>query len=241
MKCDGRLSSGAPLHTVEDGTLHDGLLLRTMGWGPDRRRFSVSRELASNGVMFRALRHPPDGSDEQAVDEYYERVPDQIRCGDVTEVDFKNLTFGSHGLVFSFHAGIAQLFTWEGLALAADGKTAPKPDFQAEIGLDKTVSPAPGVKVRFLRFELDHLTGSGWANWVVGFTCAAGTLREVFARHALSLRLESLTDDEVTVSMLPYSGKNTAKWWRYRWSKAVSRYQLDHVWLTPRRPVDEKK
>lgn len=210
VRCDGKKLDGTPWHIAEEGTLETGRMLRTTGLGPNQRRFTVSRELAPNGAVFREVRLP-DRSEEQATDQYYERVPDPIRCSDVGQIDFKNLTFGSEGLVFPFHDGVAEIYDWEGIAMSAENGTQPKPEFQAEIDLDKTVSPAPGVKVRFLRFELDHLGGSGWRNYVLGFACGGGVLREVFHREAISLRLESLNDDEITVSMLPFDGRNKAK------------------------------
>jgi hypothetical protein len=152
----------------------------------------------------------------------------------VGQLDFKNLTVDLEGEPVPFQDGEARTYPFGATTVFEDG-VQPQAEFRYKIIFDKTVSPASNIAVRVLGITQDHLTGSGWSNHIAGFTCAAGVLHKVFDRSALSLLLETLNDNEITVSMLPYYGKNTAKWWRYKWSREAGRYQLDSVWLTPRR------
>jgi hypothetical protein len=190
--------------------------------------------LAPNGVTLYERRQAQDVPDEPVLERSYERVPDPIRCTAVGQLDFKNLTVDLDGELVPFRNGAADTYPLGAATTFEDG-VQPQAEFRYEIVFDKTVSPAPSIAVRMLGITQEHLTGSGWLNHIAGFTCAAGVLHKEFDRRALSLILETLTDNEITVSMLPYYGKNTAKWWRYKWSREARRYQLESVWLTPKR------
>ncbi len=154
-----------------------------------------------------------------------------IPCHDVTKLDFKNLTISNR-----IHHNTRQLAFKDGVALNYDDPEREKsgtPDWKAEIERDTVVHPAPGSSVRFLLIDEDHLTGTGWNRWLVGYSCSNGHLRQVFSRDGLSFEIERLDNSGSIVSKLLTHGSPIKTHWSYTWEKAQSEYVLASKWSAP--------
>ncbi len=152
-------------------------------------------------------------------------------CHDVTGLDFKNLTISNR-----IHHNTQQLAFKDGVALNYDDPEKEKsgtPDWRAEIKRDTVVHPAPGISVRFLLIHQDHLTGTGWNWWLVGYGCSNGRLRQVFSCDGLSLKIERLDDSGIVVSKLLKYGSPIETHRSYIWEKTQLMYVLASRWSDP--------
>jgi hypothetical protein len=148
-----------------------------------------------------------------------------IRCGDITRLDFKNLTINSGSRTFAFDNGTAANYD-----SPSDPERDRKPDWRAEIERDTVVQPDPKVSARFLVIHDNHETGSGWRYFISGYQCSDGELREVFHRDGLSLAVDRLDSDGINVSSIvganPTTGQKIRKRWSYTWDRSRSRYVI---------------
>jgi hypothetical protein len=153
-------------------------------------------------------------------------------CTDIRSVDFSNLKFESAGMVFAFHKGKA--YSWD----CRDCADRDKPDWGAKIEQDKIISPAPGIRIRFLLVENNHLTGTGAWYHVVGFRCEPtgsqnrGRLLKVFDRNGMSLQLESIDNQGVTLTTATVPGKPIVEHFTYKWDNDTSQFVLDKTRTT---------
>ena len=65
---------------------------------------------------------------------------------------------------------------------------------------DLTVHPVPRTTIRFIQISGDHLRGTGTRNYVLGFQCADGNVKNIFEQEGEGLMLVSATSDIVQVS-----------------------------------------
>lgn len=151
-------------------------------------------------------------------------APRLTPCMRVEDVDFNNATFESDRTLFSFHHGKARRSDCPDC-----GEQSEPWDWKANIEKDVTLNPSPDVTVRFLLVHDEHMTGSGWWYHLVGFRCAPigdqpdrKQLVKVFDRTAMSLRIETLTTDRVTVSITERSGHQ----YPYRWDVRSGSFRL---------------
>jgi len=149
---------------------------------------------------------------------------------DIATLDFKNATVTTTGRTFAFQ---------DGTAYNSDTPGNEKSDWEATIEKDTTVSPAPGVKTRFLLIADSHLTGTGAWLYLMGFRCEplnshspTGHFLKVFEMKALSLSVERLDDNRVVVSIHPFSGKPTTKHFAYKWDRGTGKFRLERTWIT---------
>lgn len=163
-----------------------------------------------------------------------------IACTNIAAIDFRNIELESGNRAFHFRNGEAYNFD-----APSDLPAEQKPDWKSTIIGDTTVHPAPGVAVRFLAIESEHLTGSGSILYVLGFRCIGtgskqstyshtplpGHLEKVFERSGASLKVEKLDNTNVEIGMMPYYGKSVVKHWSYEWTEAAHRYVTKSVWL----------
>ncbi len=154
-------------------------------------------------------------------------------CTDIRNIDFSNLTFESAGTVFAFHKGKAN--SRDCPDCVADSN---KPDWEANIEQDRVISPSPGIRIRFLVVDNDHRTGTGSWIHVVGFRCEPsgspddGRLLKVFDRKGMSLKLERIDDQGVTLTAYTVPRKPIVKHFAYRWDNGSSQFVLDKTWTT---------
>lgn len=154
-------------------------------------------------------------------------------CADVRVLDVNNLTFESGKYLFTFHRGKAH--SWDS---PDQGSEQEKPDWQAKIERDKIVSPALGIRIRFLLIDNIHETGTGWHYHLVGFRCAPlnstsdQRLLKVFDRQGMSLRVENLDDHSVTISVATVRDKPTREHWLYEWDTTKEAFSLKKNWTT---------
>jgi hypothetical protein len=153
-------------------------------------------------------------------------------CTDIRGVDFSNLKFESVGTVFAFHKGKAHS---KDCPACADSD---KPDWEAHIEQDKLIRPSPSVSIRFLLVNNSHLTGAGSWSHVVGFRCmstdspAGSRLLKVFDRKGMSLQLERVDNQSVTLTTFTVPGKPIVEHFAYRWDNGSSLFVLDKKWTT---------
>ena len=154
-----------------------------------------------------------------------EKPASAIRCGDITRLDFRNLTIHSGSRTFAFNNGTAANYD-----SPPESEQDRKPDWRAEIERDTVVQPDPNVSVRFLVIHDSHETGSGWRYFISGYRCSDGELREVFHRDGLSLTIDRLDSNGIHVSSLvgvnPTTGQKIRKWWSYIWDRSRSKYVI---------------
>jgi hypothetical protein len=157
-------------------------------------------------------------------------------CTDIRNIDFNNLKFESAGTVFSFHNGKAHSRDCPDCATDSD-----KPDWEANIEQDKVITPSPNVSIQFLLVDNSHLTGTGSWIHVVGFRCVTADspvgsrLLKVFDRKGMSLQLERIDNQSVTLTMFTVPGKPIVEHFAYRWDNGSSQFVLDKKWTTRKR------
>ena len=156
------------------------------------------------------------------------------KCSDFATLDVKNMTVKSLGRVFVFRRGKAYNFD-------LPEYEANKPDWEATIEKDTTVSPAPGVAVRFLLINDSHLTGSGWQFYLIGLRCApsnsatgAAQLQNVFEVRAMSLSVKELDNDGIIFTTHPIYRKPATKYFSYKWDVDSATFKLEKTWMTSR-------
>ena len=147
VQCDYR-NGDRQRRVVETGTV-EGPVLRTTAIESNRNRISVSRVLDPNGLTLYERRQAQDGPDERVLDRSYQRVPDPIRCTDVGQLDFKNLTIDLEGELVPLRNGAADTYLSVGANPFEDG-AKPQPEFRYEIIFDSKRQRKPSVRVMSL-------------------------------------------------------------------------------------------
>lgn len=115
----------------------------------------------------------------------------QVQCNEVTSVDFQSLSIKirdremvqmDHGTGFSSDAGI-------------DGKSR---DWKITLVQDDILRPAAALTLRLVRFEANHITGSGAWDHVSIYQCREGELVRVFEeRYLYGVEIQRVNDDEL--------------------------------------------
>jgi hypothetical protein len=155
-------------------------------------------------------------------------------CSDIAQIDLNNLTIATKG------SGFGEIFEFrDGIAHRHDGSYNPSdpPDWEARIEKDQTITPSPGVKVRFVSFLDDHLTGTGTWSHVVGFRCSPanrnprGHMETVFDQGGLSLELKKLDDTGVVISLNAVPNQPIVKYSQYSWDQHLSRFAVKKTWF----------
>jgi hypothetical protein len=197
--------------------------------------------LQTCNLILLILQPPPTGGDVVPQPPVNLTASEAISCTNIASVDFRNTEVESSSRVFHFRNGEAYNYD-----APPDSPAEQKPDWKSIIIGDTTVHPTPGVAVRFLGIESEHLTGSGSILYVLGFRCVNSTskrsplcsaslpchLEKVFERSGGSLKVETLDNVSITIGMLPYYGKSVVKHWSYKWNETAHRYVTKSVWLT---------
>jgi hypothetical protein len=98
------------------------------------------------------------------------------RCRDISEVDFRNEVVepqSAPGVLdqqFRFRNGVFN--KQSGGAI----------EWRFQVSGDLAVHPDPYTTIRFIQISGDHLSGFGTRNYVMGFQCANGYVKNVFQR-----------------------------------------------------------
>lgn len=177
-------------------------------------------------MLFSLCSNAEDPANAPTRNKTYATASQLASCSRIEDVDFHNATFESGGTVFSFRHGKAHHRD-----CPESGDESLPWDWEAEIQKDVLVSPSPKVNVRFLLIHDEHKTGTGWWYHLVGFRCAPGEdassrrqLIKVFERTAMSLRIEKLTNENVTFSITSEGGRRRR--YQYRWDVRSGSFAL---------------
>jgi hypothetical protein len=112
------------------------------------------------------------------------------RCQDISAADIRNEvveTRAAPGVLdqqFRFRNGVFD-------ELQPDGTVM----WRFQISKDLTGHPAPHTTIRFIQISGDHLSGSGTRNYVMGFRCTDGLVKNVFQKVGEDLTLVSVSAD----------------------------------------------
>ena len=112
------------------------------------------------------------------------------RCSDITTVDFRNSTVTSVRDVdepLGFRDGVFD-------EMAPRSPSGPV-EWRYEIAHDTTVHPDPQTTIRFIEMFKDHLSGTGSWEYLIGFRCSDGVVRNVFQQAGEGMRVVSLSPD----------------------------------------------
>jgi hypothetical protein len=163
-------------------------------------------------------------------------------CADISSVDFGNRVIvaegearpGSYG-VFNGPgpAGPIRLtngryYEWDGLPETPVGTR--KPDWVTKIEGELLVHPPQSGGVRVLRLSRTHLTGTGSFTYVLAFMCQRGSVSKVFEASGQGLKLESVTDAAIDLSVAvwakhdDHASPSKVVSLRYEWSPRSRRY-----------------
>jgi hypothetical protein len=93
-------------------------------------------------------------------------------------MDFSNASIDVGDAVLDFKNGAASSF---------DELESKALEWQATLREYPTIGAAPATPVRFLLIYNNHVNGSGWRYYLVGYGCFQGKLQRVFKREGLSL------------------------------------------------------
>lgn len=119
--------------------------------------------------------------------------PDTIaaqRCSDIATVDFRNSTVTGVRDVdepLRFRNGV-----FDELATLSPSRAV---EWRYEIVQDTTVHPDPQTTIRFIEMFKNHLAGTGSWEYLVGFRCSDGVVKNVFQQHSEGMRVVSLSPD----------------------------------------------
>jgi hypothetical protein len=113
-------------------------------------------------------------------------------------MDLRNIYIDLGDAGFDFKNGVASLFD------EAHSKT---PGWEATLRGDVTIDAAPGIPVRFVLIYNNHVNGSGWRFYFVGYGCFQGRMKQVLKREGLSLAIDKI--DALAVERIV--GNNTGK------------------------------
>jgi len=159
---------------------------------------------------------------------------EQVRCDDVTSIDVKNMSieFPARGKVqmndgtgFSSDAGV-------------DGESR---DWKITLIQDVILRPTTSVILRLVRFNADHITGSGAWDHVFIYKCRNGNFVRLFEEsHLYGTKIQRLADDEITfvsgewVKGDPTCCPSKEKQSTYKWDTKSMRYILIEESIWPR-------
>ena len=122
-------------------------------------------------------------------------------CSDIEKVDFKNHVVvakvrdttitgdDASAITFRFRKGIFD----EGDVV--DGKFIL--DFRSTIESDIVLHPAPQIAIRFLEIFQNHIGGSGSLNYLLGFRCLNGRIRQVFQQSGNGMQVLHLSPTDI--------------------------------------------
>jgi hypothetical protein len=145
----------------------------------------------------------------------------EVRCTDIRKVDFKNISLDMGDAVLDFHNGVASEF---------DESEPQTLEWEATFRKDLTIDAAPDTPVRFVLIHDNHMGGSGWRFYLVGYRCLQGKMQRVFKREGLSLAIDRIDAQAVVVALQTVPGSPATKHFSYVWNDKISKYELNSTW-----------
>jgi hypothetical protein len=136
-------------------------------------------------------------------------VPDSIvaqHCSNITTVDFRNSTVADVRDVdepLRFRNGVLDELATLGPSAAA------AVEWRYEIVRDTTVRPDPQTAIRFIEMFKNDLAGSGSREYLVGFRCSDGVVKNVFQQHSEGMRVVSLSPDTLHLRFAVWTQKDS--------------------------------
>ena len=125
-------------------------------------------------------------------------IPDTLtaqNCSDITTVDFRNTTVTSA-------LGIDEPLKFRNGVFDELAPQSPswQVEWRYEIVRDTTVHPDSQGAIRFIEMFKNHLAGTGSIEYLIGFSCSDGMVRNVFQRHGEGMWVVSLSPDTLHLS-----------------------------------------
>ena len=124
------------------------------------------------------------------------RSGDQPACTDVAKVDFANIAINVP------EEGPVQLKDGKGhtAKIVTDGKDLGS-EWEVTIEYDSILNPAPGVTLRLINLNVDHLLGSGGWGYAFIYACKEGRLHRIFQSvgHLYGVELKKISETSFTI------------------------------------------
>ena len=136
-------------------------------------------------------------------------------CTDIRKVDLPNTSMDVGDAVFDFHKGVASIFEDQEL------------EWEATMKRIMAIDAAPGIPVRFVLIHNNHMNGSGWQFYFVGYGCFQGRMKRVFRQKGLSLKIDRLDEHAVVVSKVLEYGNPAETQFSYVWNGKAEKYELN--------------
>ena len=151
------------------------------------------------------------------------RAADQeMQCSDIRKIDFQNIRIDVGDTGLDFQNGVASSFD----------ELEPKIlEWEATFRENITIDVAPDIPVRFALIHNNHVGGSGWRFYLVGYRCFQGKMKRVFKQEGLSLAIDRIDAHAVVVTLHTVPGSPTTKYFSYVWNAKTSKYELNSTWL----------
>ncbi len=121
-------------------------------------------------------------------------------CGDITKLDFKNMTLTVPD------QGPVTLKNGEGEITGMVDGVQEGPQWYVEILNDIILKPAPGVTCRLINLDTDHLDGVGDLGYALMYECEGGTLKLVFQTEGYDsgIEIKKINDRTFTLGRAVY-------------------------------------
>jgi hypothetical protein len=139
----------------------------------------------------------------------------ELPCTDSRKVDLQNTSIDVGDAGFDFHKGVASIFEDQEL------------EWQATFKRDVTVDVAPGIPVRFMLIYNNHMNGSGWHFYFVGYGCFQRRMKQVFGQEGLSLKIDRVDEHAVVVAKILGYGNQAGTYFSYVWNGKREKYELN--------------
>ena len=124
------------------------------------------------------------------------RSGDQPACTDVSKLDFANIAINVP------EEGPVQLKDGKNhtAKIVSDGKNLGS-EWEVTIEYDSLINPAPGVTLRLVNLNVDHLLGSGGWGYACIYACKDGHLHRIFQSkgHLYGVELKKINETSFTI------------------------------------------
>lgn len=146
--------------------------------------------------------------------------------------------------------GGSDVFYLDGRLCSSDDGEPTRCDWEYSIREVTVLRPVPKTHLRFVESIVNHKTGSGAWNTIIGFECRDGHVTKIFERRFLyGVKFEALSASSFALSgghwvrKDPMAGPSRRKRLVYRWDSAAHAYKMESEtffkWNPTTRQYDE--
>lgn len=163
-------------------------------------------------------------------------------CADIRRFNFKSAAIhvvraDENELQTLFSSSRDEALTFRlrnGVALAYDDPAlnSKKPDWRAELVMDREVHPEPAIWIRVIGIDDDHMTGTGTWRYILAFSCEKGHLVRKFQFTSEGVALKYLDNQTLQLTQLIWAETDShadpsgRRELTYNWDTRIHKYRL---------------